>query len=117
MNDSGRKINTRSSSRKFRNIKNNCTRQIGRHGTPRLNHKAELEAQPQKGREQNHQKSKRVTGKRKTKMTIRSHSNPQRLDEEGLLVSTPQINESTVGPFRLSGPHQCGPDAEMKVKL
>ena len=36
-------------------------------------------------------------------MTIQSQHNPKRLDEEGLLVGTPQINESNVGS---SGPHQ-----------
>ena len=59
MNDSGRNLNTRSSSRKFRNIKNNCTRQIRRHDftekgrNPQAKPQPELEAQYQKGREQN----------------------------------------------------------------
>ena len=40
-------------------------------------------------------------------MTIQSQHNPKRLDEEGLLVGTPQINESNVGS---SGPYQCSAD-------
>ena len=39
-------------------------------------------------------------------MTIKSHHNLKRLDDEGLLVGTPHIYESTVGSSRLSGPHQ-----------
>ena len=50
-------------------------------------------------------------------MTIKSHHNPKRLDDESLLVGTPQIYESTIGSSLLSGPQQCSADAEMKVKL
>ena len=39
-------------------------------------------------------------------MTIQSHPNPQRLDEETLLVGTPQVNELTLGSSWPSGPHQ-----------
>ena len=65
-------------------------------------------------------KSKRVnwkgSKKKNRKMTIQSHPNPQTLDEESLLVGAPQVNESTVGSSRPSGPHQCSADAELKVK-
>ena len=50
-------------------------------------------------------------------MTIKSHHNPKRLDDEGLLVGTPQIYESTVGSSRLSGPTQCSADADVKANL
>ena len=74
---------------------------------------------PKGERTDHHQKSKRVnrkgSKKKNRKMTIKSHHNPKRLDDEGLLVGTPQIYESTVGSSRPSGPHQCS--AEMKAKL
>ena len=50
-------------------------------------------------------------------MTKQSHHNLKRLDEEGLLVRTPQINESTVSSRRPSGAHQCSTDEGMEVKL
>ena len=61
VNDSGRNMNTRSSSRKFRNIKSNCARQIRRQGSeervvkPQAKPKGRVggSTQAQKEREQN----------------------------------------------------------------
>ena len=90
MNDSGRNMNTRSSSRKFRNIKSNCARQIRRQGSeervgnPKLNQKVELEAQPRPKRKESRTppKIKRVkrkgSKKKNRKMTKQPHHNPKK---------------------------------------
>ena len=89
-NDSGRNMNTRSSSRKLRNIKSNCARHIRRHGSeervgnPKLNQKVEFEAQPRPKRKESRtspkiKKIKRKGGKKENrKMTKQPHHNPKK---------------------------------------
>ena len=125
MNDSGRNLNTRSSSRKFRNIKNNCTRQIQRHDSTKKGRNPQTKPQGRAGGStpkgeirKHYQKVKGVNRKgsiKEKQIDVDTISPNPRLDDEGLLVGTPQINESTIGSRRQSGPHQCS--AEMKVKL